>query len=69
MIKQTPERKPQIIVKRFHQTISVLNDTMLSFDLLRGTTPAWAKKAVAFMNENVLNVFVTVKQNGSVRGS
>jgi len=60
VIKQTPEGKPQIIVERYHQTVSVLNNTVLGFDLLGGTTLEQAKKAVA-LNENVLNVFVTVK--------
>lgn len=58
VIKQTPEGKPQIIVERYHQTISVLNNTVLGFDLLGGTTLEQAKKAVAFLNENVLNLFV-----------
>jgi hypothetical protein len=50
-------------------SISALNNTVLGFDLLGGTTLEQAKKAVALLNENVLNVFVTVKQNGVVSGS
>jgi hypothetical protein len=34
-------------VERYHQTISALNNTVLGFDLLGGTTPEQAKKAVA----------------------
>jgi hypothetical protein len=64
VIKQTSEGKPQIIVERYHQTISVLNNTVLGFDLLGGTTLEQAKKAVALLNENVLNVFVTQEQKG-----
>jgi hypothetical protein len=69
VIKQTPDRKPQIIVERYHQSISVLNNTVLGFDLLGGTTLEQAKKTVALLNENVLNVFITQKQNGAVLGS
>lgn len=67
MIKQTPDGKPPIIVERYHQTISAFNNTVLGFDLLGGTPLEQAKKAVALLNENVLNVFV--KQNGPVPGS
>jgi hypothetical protein len=66
VIKQNLDGKPQIIVERYHQTISVLNNTVLGFDLLGGTTLEQAKKAVAFLNENVLNVFVTRKQHGTI---
>jgi hypothetical protein len=66
VIKQNLDGKPQIIVERYHQTISVLNNTVLGFDLLGGPTLEQAKKAVAFLNENVLNVFVTRKQNGTI---
>ena len=65
VIKQTSDGKPQIIVERYHQSISVLNNTVLGFDLLGGTTLEQAKKMVSVLNENVLNVFVTVKQNGA----
>jgi len=66
VIKQTPDGKPQITVERFRQTISVLNDTVLGFDLLGGTTLAQAQKAVAFLNENVLNLFVTARSATNV---
>jgi hypothetical protein len=68
VIKQTSDGKPQLIVERYRKTICVLNDTVLGFDLLGGTTPEQAQKAVAFLNENVLNVFVTQKQE-AVPGS
>jgi hypothetical protein len=42
-----------------------LNNAVLGFDLFGWTTLEQAKTAVAFLNENVLNVFVTVKQNGA----
>jgi hypothetical protein len=55
VIKQSPDGKPQIIVERYHQTIAALNNTVLGFDLLGGTTREEARKAVALLNENVLN--------------
>jgi hypothetical protein len=69
VIKQTTDGRPQIIVERYHQSISVLNNAVLGFDLLGGTTLEQAKKAVALLNENVLNVFITQKQNGAGLGS
>jgi hypothetical protein len=69
VIKQTSDGKPQIIVERYHQSISVLNNTVSGFDLLGGTTLEQAKKIVSVLNENVLNMFVTFKQSGAVSGS
>ena len=67
--KQTADGKPQVVVERYHQTISVLSNAVLGFDLLGGTTLEQAKKMVSVLNENVLDVFVTQKQNGAVPGS
>jgi len=44
--------------------LPLLNNTLLGFDLLDGTTLEQAMKAVALLNENVLNVFVTARQTG-----
>ena len=62
VIRDTEDGKPQILVERYHQTIAVLSDAVVGFDLLGGTTLEQAKKVVAVLNENVLDVFVTVKQ-------
>ena len=69
VIKQTSDGKPQIVIERYHQSISILNNTVLGFDLLGGTTLEQAKKIVSVLNENVLNVFVTFTQSGAVSGS
>jgi len=61
--RKSTDGKPQIIVEPYHQTISALTGTVLGFDLLGGTTEEQAKKIAAIMNENVLNVFVTLKQH------
>ena len=60
--RASTDGKPQIIVELYHQTISALNGTVLGFDLLGGTTTEQAKKIVAVLNENFLDVFVTLKQ-------
>ena len=67
-ITETKNGKPQIIVERYHQTVSVLSNTVLGFDLLGGTTLEQAKKIVSLLNENILAVFVTQKQTGAVSG-
>jgi adenine deaminase len=69
MIRDTKDGKPQILVERYHQTISVLSNVVLGFDLLGGTTLEQAKKVVAVLNENVLDVFVTLKQTDAVPGT
>jgi hypothetical protein len=48
-ITETKNGKPLITVERYHQTISVLNDTVLAFDLLGGTTLEQAKKIVSLL--------------------
>ena len=67
-ITETKNGKPQIIVERYHQTISVLSNNVLGFDLLGGTTLEQAKKIVSLLNENILDVFVTQKQTGAAPG-
>jgi hypothetical protein len=61
--KASKDGKPQIIVEPYHQTISALRDTVLGFDRLGGTTQEQANKVVAILNENVLDVFVTLRQH------
>ena len=69
VIRDTKDGKPQILVERYHQTVAVLSSAVLGFDLLGGTTLEQAKKVVAALNENVLDVFVTVKQTDAVPGT
>jgi hypothetical protein len=61
VFKQSSDGKPQIVVERYHQTISSLNNAVLGFGMLGGTTAEQAKKLVALLNENVLDLFVTTK--------
>lgn len=64
VIDSTKDGKPQIVVKPFHASISLLADAVLGFDLLGGTTLEQAKKVAELLNENVLDVFVTGKLQG-----
>jgi hypothetical protein len=66
VIRDAKDGKAQILVEPFHQTIAALSGAMLGFDLLGGTTLEQAKKVVAVLNENILDVFVTVRQTGTV---
>lgn len=68
VVRQTKDGNPQILVERYHQSICILDEVVLGFDLLGGTTQEQAKKVVALLNENVLNVFVSVKETGVVSG-
>ena len=61
--RASSDGKPQIIVELYHQTISALDGAVAGFDLLGGTTTEQAKKLVALLNENVLDIFVTLKQH------
>jgi hypothetical protein len=61
VVKQSSDGKPQIVVERYHQTISSLSNAVLGFGLLGGTTAEQAKKLVALLNESVLDLFVTSK--------
>jgi hypothetical protein len=59
VIQQSSDGKPQIVVERFHQSIPALNNVVLGFELLNGTSQEQAKKIVGLLNENVLTVYVT----------
>lgn len=69
VVKDGKDGKPQILLERYHQTIAVLGNAVLGFDLLGGTTLEQAKKIVAVLNDNVLDVFLTAKQTGATPGS
>lgn len=66
LINSTKDGKPQIVVKPFHKSVSLLANAVLGFDLLGGTTLEQAKRVAELLNENVLDVFVTEKQGGAL---
>jgi hypothetical protein len=56
--------KSVVVVQLFQETIPLLKDVVIGFDLLGGTQPQQAKKIAELLNEQVLNVFVSVPQMG-----
>jgi hypothetical protein len=61
-VVQFNEGKPQIVVQRFHDSISVLKNSVLGFNLLSGLTKEQATKVADVLNEHVLELFVTLAQ-------
>ena len=55
--------KPVIRVELFHGTVSVLKNAMLSFNLLGGMSLEQARKIAESLNENVLDVSVTLSSD------
>ena len=58
--QQSADGRSQVVVKLFHATIPRLNNTVVGFDLLGGVTVEQAKKIAELLNENVLDLFVTL---------
>ncbi len=52
--------KSLIQVKLFHGTVSLLNNTSLSFSVLGGISLEQAKKVAEILNENVLDICVSM---------
>jgi hypothetical protein len=52
--------KPVIRVELFHGTVSLLRHASLSFNLLGGMSLEQARKLAENLNENVLDISVTV---------
>jgi len=56
--------KPVVVVQLFQDTIPMLKDLTIGFDLLGGTQPQQAKRIAELLNEQVLNLFVSVAAKG-----
>jgi hypothetical protein len=57
---QFADGKPQIIVQTFHESISLLTNAVIGFNLLGGITQEQANKVADVLNEHVLDLFVSV---------
>ena len=55
--------KSVVVVQLFQDTIPLLKDVVIGFDLLGGTQPQQAKIA-ELLNEQVLDVFVSATEAG-----
>jgi hypothetical protein len=53
------------MVQLLHETIPILRNAVVGFDLLSGIRPEQAQKLADVLNEYVLNVFVTVTEKGA----
>jgi len=53
------------MVQLLHETIPILRNAAVGFDLLTGIRPEQAQKVADLLNEYVLDVFVTVTEKGA----
>jgi hypothetical protein len=65
VLEQTADGKPRIVVQLYQDTIPILHNVVIGFDLLGGTREEQAKKVVEVMNERVIDVFVSKKETAS----
>lgn len=65
VLERTGDGKPVVMVQLLHETIPILRNAVVGFDLLSGIRPEQAKKLADVLNEYVLNVFVTVTEKGA----
>jgi len=63
LVQKAADGKPVIVAQLYHPTVTLLNDAVLGFDLLGGTTPEQARKVAEMLNENVLDLFVTLSES------
>ena len=65
VLERTGDGKPVVMVQLLHETIPVLRNAVVGFDLLSGIRPEQAQKLADVLNEYVLNVFVTATEKGA----
>jgi hypothetical protein len=58
------DRKPFLVVQLYQDTIPLLRQVLLGFDLLGGTRVEEAKKLAEVPNEHALDMFVTCEEKG-----
>jgi hypothetical protein len=61
--RNNEQGKPVIQVELFHSTVSLLKNASLSFNLLGGISLGHAKKLADSLNENVLDISVTMSSD------
>lgn len=65
VLERTGDGKPVVMVQLLHETIPILRNAAVGFDLLTGIRPEQAQKVADLLNEYVLDVFVTVTEKGA----
>jgi len=58
-VQRASDGKPILVVELFQDTISMLRQVLIGFDLLGGTRFEDGKKLAEMLNERVLDLFVT----------
>ena len=58
-LEGSPEGKPKILLQLYQETIPLLKNATVGFELLGGTGVDQASKLVDELNERILNLFVT----------
>ena len=58
-VQQANDGKPILVVQLYQETIPMLKEVVLGFDLLGGMRVDQAKKLAEMLNEHVLDIFVT----------
>jgi hypothetical protein len=61
--RENGDGKPVIRVELFHGTVSLLNNASISFNLLGGISLQQAKKITESLNENVLDIAVSMSSD------
>ena len=62
-VAKADDGTPVIQLELFHDTVPGLKAISIAFELLRGTTVQEAKALVEAMNERIVGVIVTAKDN------
>jgi hypothetical protein len=64
LVQESGDGKSVVIMQLYQDTIPILKNAVIGFDLLGGTQPQQAKKVAELLNEHVLDVFVTDAETG-----
>jgi hypothetical protein len=63
-VQQSNDGKPFLVVQLYQDTIPMLKEALFGFGLLGGTRVEEAKRLAAMLNEQVLDMFVTISDKG-----
>ena len=67
-VQRATDGKPILVIQLYHDTIPILREALIGFDLLGGMQLEQAKELAEMLNEHVLDFFVTVKDKSGEVG-
>jgi hypothetical protein len=67
-VQRATDGKSILVVQLYQDTIPILREALIGFDLLGGTHLEQAKKLAEMLNEHVLDLFVTMKDKSGEVG-